>query len=79
MLNPYASWIDEDYAIINVEPLENAADLIAQCGGKIAQIVRGDNRPLSSAEVQEILSTMISATWLAALLAEPSTQSIRNE
>ena len=60
VLNPYANWIDEDYAMINVEPSENAADLIANCGGKIAQIVRGDNRPLSAAEVQEILSTTIS-------------------
>lgn len=88
VLNPYANWIDEDYAIISVEPSENAADLIAQCGGKIAQIVRGDNRPLSGAEVQEILSTTISyypndllvVAWSAAFVydtpeaAEPTIQ-----
>lgn len=88
VLNPYGSWIDEDYAIINVEPSENAADLIAKCGGKIAQIVRGENRPLSAAEAQEILSTTISyypndllvVAWSAAFVydtpeaAEPTIQ-----
>lgn len=88
VVNAYGNWIDEDYAIIRVQPAENASDLVARHGGEIAQIVRGDNRPLSPAEVQEILSTTISyypndllvVAWSAAFVydtpeaAEPTIQ-----
>src|SRR5579863_2329933 len=43
LVNPYKNWLDEDYAIITVipeAPGENAADLMAQHGREIAQIVR---------------------------------------
>src|SRR5580704_4256578 len=50
MVNSYPTWLDEDYVIINVipeSPAESAADLMAQHGREIAQIVRGENRTLS--------------------------------
>ncbi len=86
--NPYANWLDEDYAIITVPPSESAADLLAAHSHEIAQLVRGDNRPLSSAEVQEILGASISyypndllvPAWSAAFVydtpegAEPTIQ-----
>src|SRR5579863_1342745 len=43
LVNPYKNWLDEDYVIITVipeAPGENAADLMAQHGREIAQIVR---------------------------------------
>jgi len=57
LVNPYKTWLDEDYVIIAVTPDtgENAADLMAQHGRDIAKIVRGENRMLSDAEFAEIL------------------------
>src|ERR1019366_17211 len=63
LVNPYQSWLDEDYVIITVTPEapgESAADLMAQHGREIAQIVRGENRMLSEAEFREILEASIS-------------------
>jgi hypothetical protein len=88
LVNPYKNWLDEDYVIITVTPERNAADLLASCGRQIAQIVRGENRPLSDAETQEILSASLSyypndllvAGWSAAFIydtpaaAEPTVQ-----
>ena len=63
LVNPYATWLDEDYVIINAtpeSPAENAADLMAHHGREIAQIVRGENRILSDSEFREILEASIS-------------------
>jgi hypothetical protein len=63
LVNPYKSWLDEDYVIITVIPEstgEDAADLLARHGSEIAQIVRGENRTLSATEFQEILEASIS-------------------
>ena len=63
VVNPYKNWLDEDYVIITVipeSPGDNAADLLAQHGREIAQIVRGENRMLSDAEFREILEASIS-------------------
>jgi hypothetical protein len=63
VVNPYATWLDEDYVIINVipeSPAENAADLMARHGREIAQIVRGENKMLSDSEFREILEASIS-------------------
>jgi hypothetical protein len=63
LVNPYRSWLDEEYVIINVIPESpggDAADLLAQHGSEIAQIVRGENRMLSDTEIQEILGARLS-------------------
>jgi hypothetical protein len=63
LVNPYKAWLDEDYVIITVIPEaqdENAADLLAQHGSEIAQIVRGESRTLSDSEFKEILEASIS-------------------
>ncbi len=79
LVKPYRSWLDEDYVIITVfpeGPNDSAADLLEQHGRQIAQIVRGENRPLSQAETQEILTASVSyypndllvVGWSAALV-----------
>jgi hypothetical protein len=63
LVNPYRTWLDEDYVIITVipeAPDENAAELMAKHGREIAKIVRGENRMLSDTEFQEILAASIS-------------------
>jgi hypothetical protein len=63
LLNPYDNWITEDYTIVTVIPEagdDSAASLLRQHGAEIAQIVRGETRPLSDAECQEILSASLS-------------------
>jgi hypothetical protein len=63
LVNPYAAWLDEDYVIITVIPeqgSDNAAELVAQHGREIAQIVRGENRLLSDSEFREILEARLS-------------------
>ncbi len=79
LVNPYKTWLDEDYVIITVipeSPNDAAADLLARHGADIARIVRGENRQLSETEVREILEAKISyypndllvAGWSAAFL-----------
>ena len=60
LVNPYKDWLDEDYLIFTVQPEEPAAELLAKHGREIAQTVRGEVRPLSDAECQEILSGSLS-------------------
>jgi hypothetical protein len=63
LVNPYRSWLDEDYVIITVfpeSPDDSAADLLEQHGREIAQIVRGESRTLSQGEFQEILTASVS-------------------
>jgi hypothetical protein len=64
---PYASQLTEDYYIVHVrEALDTdgkpakAAELLAQHGGEIAQIVRGELTALADSERQEILQYGIS-------------------
>ena len=76
LVNPYKEWLDEDYLIITVQPEESAAELLAKHGREIAQAVRGEVRPLSDAECQEVLSASLSyfpndlviVGWSAALV-----------
>ena len=59
----YADWLTEDYFIFHVRECAgnpSGSDLLAAEGGRIAQIVRGENQALSDGERQEILQSKIS-------------------
>jgi hypothetical protein len=63
LVKPYDDWLHEDYFIFHVRDIAgnpSASDLLAAEGGRIAQIVRGENCPLSDGERQEILQSRIS-------------------
>lgn len=63
MIKPHREWLSEDYIIVHVRQVTgspNAADLIANHGSRIAQVVRGDVLPLASQECQEVLQSSIS-------------------
>jgi hypothetical protein len=74
---PYPEWISEDYFIIHLldAPLEGA-ELLTECGADIAQLVRGETRPLSAGEREEALKASLSyypsdllvVGWVAALV-----------
>ena len=84
---PYADWLDEVYYTLHIQPvqladsrLQPAAELLAQRGAAIAQIVRGEVCPLSSPEEKEVLGSSMSyyptdllvVGWMAALLYDTS-------
>ena len=59
----YESWLHEDYFVFHVRDIAgnpSAAELLSAQGGRIAQIVRGENVPLSDGEQQEIMQSKIS-------------------
>jgi hypothetical protein len=59
----YDSWLHEDYFVFHVRDIAGnptAAELLSAEGGRIAQIVRGENMPLSDGEQQEIMQSKIS-------------------
>jgi hypothetical protein len=63
LVKPYDDWLTEDYFVFHVRDVAgspSATDLLAAEGGRIAQIVRGENCPLSDGERQEILQSRIS-------------------
>ena len=63
LIKLYDSWLHEDYFVFHVRDLAgnpSAAELLAAEGGRIAQIVRGENVPLSDGEQQEIMQSKIS-------------------
>ncbi len=75
----YDSWLHEDYFVFHVRDIAgnpSAAELLSTQGGRIAQIVRGENVPLSEGEQQEIMQSKISyypndlavISWNAAFL-----------
>jgi hypothetical protein len=72
MRKVYQEWLSEDYLIFHVRemtgsPTANA--LVADYGGKITQVVRGDTVPLAEGEIAEVLQSRISyyATDLAVI------------
>ena len=63
----YESWISEDYYLIQLDPVQLAGnailladELLREHGTHIAQIVRGEDAPLSTAETQEVLQSSMS-------------------
>jgi hypothetical protein len=63
LIKLYDSWLDEDYFVFHVRDITGnptASELLATQGGRIAQIVRGENVPLSEGEQQEIMQSKIS-------------------
>jgi hypothetical protein len=63
LVKPYADWLSEDYFIFHVREIAgspSAEELCQTQGARIAQIVRGENAPLSEGERHEILQSRIS-------------------
>jgi hypothetical protein len=63
LIKLYDSWLHEDYFVFHVRDIAGnptASELLATQGGRIAQIVRGENVPLSEGEQQEIMQSKIS-------------------
>ncbi|MGB9197854.1 MAG: hypothetical protein WCB53_13110 [Terriglobales bacterium] len=61
--SPYAEWLTEDYYVFHVRECAcnpSASEMLAAEGGRIAQIIRGENQALSDGERQEILQSKIS-------------------
>src|SRR5580700_2260481 len=83
LIQPYSSWLSEDFYIINVrEALDEqgnplpAASLLSTHGDEIARIVRGESDPLADAERADALQGCMSyyptdllvVGWVAALV-----------
>ena len=83
---PYQRWLHEDYLVLHLEDVSgadgkrlSAEEVIAEHGGPIAQLVRGESAPLSARERDEVLSARLScyesdllvAGWAAAFVYEP--------
>ena len=63
LIKPYGEWLSEDYLIVHVRQITGsptAADLVAEHGASIAQVVRGDTLQLSPDERKEVLHSSIS-------------------
>jgi hypothetical protein len=63
LVKPYDNWLHEDYFVFHVRDIAgnpSVAELLSTQGGRIAQIVRGENMPLSDGEQQEIMQSKIS-------------------
>jgi hypothetical protein len=63
LIKLYDSWLHEDYFVFHVRDIAgnpSAAELLSAQGGRIAQIVRGENMPLSEGEQQEVMQSKIS-------------------
>lgn len=64
---PHETWISEDYYVVQVDPIVSDGDavlsaeqLIQGCAMQVAQIVRGEDQALSTAERQEVLQSSMS-------------------
>jgi hypothetical protein len=83
LVQPYASWLSEDYYVIHLTKAldEVAAPLTAESllstrGSQIAKIVRGESMPLADSECREALQSCISyypndllvVGWIAAFV-----------
>ena len=83
LVQPYESWLSEDYYVIHVkEALDDdgkpvaAGTILSTRGDQIAQIVRGESRPLAESERNEALQSSMSyypsdllvVGWVAAVV-----------
>jgi len=78
LVQPYSSWLSEDYYIINLRQAteQNAAEMIQKHVDEIARIVRGESVPLAETERAEALQSSLSyyptdllvVGWVAALV-----------
>jgi hypothetical protein len=74
---PNPEWLSEDYYIIHLRSAPvDAETLQARCGAEIAQLIRGETRPLAASEREEALKATLSyypedlmvVGWVAALI-----------
>jgi hypothetical protein len=89
LIKPYDYQLTEDYYLIQIRPVPrqggtlSAAELIANHGAAIAQIVRGETTPLSEEETAEVLQSRLSyfpndllvVGWTAALIYDTAESS----
>lgn len=83
MKKRYEDWITEDYYVVQLDPLLDEEGqvvtgeaLLKEHGSEIAQIVRGENMPLSTSERNEVLQSSMSyhpsdllvLAWVAAFV-----------
>jgi hypothetical protein len=84
LVKPYENWLSEDYFIFHLREISgfvSVAELLAEKGARIAQIVRGETAQLSDGERNEILQSGISyypndlavIGWNAAFLYDSDT------
>lgn len=63
---PRENWISEDYYIVQLDPIHadgavlSGDKLLQECGMHVAQLVRGEDQPLSAGERQEVLQSSMS-------------------
>ena len=64
---PYEGWVSEDYYVVQLDPIRGkngqivtADELVQKHGTEIAQLVRGEEQPLSRSETQEVLQSSMS-------------------
>jgi hypothetical protein len=63
LVKPYKTWLNEDYFIFFMREIQGspaAAQLLSSCRQQIAQVVRGENAPLSDEELREITQSAMS-------------------
>ncbi len=83
LIKPSAKWLDEDYLVIDIQSAQHqdghtptGAELLANYGDQLTQLVRGELTSLSAAERDEILrgalsyypTDLIVVGWAAALV-----------
>jgi hypothetical protein len=83
---PYDDWVSEEYYIVQLDPIQaqsgliTAEQLLKEHGTYVAQLVRGEELPLSTVERQEVLQGSMSyyptdllvVGWVAAFVYDTS-------
>ena len=80
---PYERWLSEDYYVVHMDPISAGGDLVVTAedltrehSAEIAQIVRGEETPLSATETRDVLQSSMSyypadllvVAWIAAFV-----------